>query len=207
MPWVVGIDEAGYGPNLGPLVMTSVACRVPDDLANADLWQVLKVAVKRTPDPDDPRLLVEDSKVVYSPARGLHDLEMSVLATVFPSPADARSPLHRCLECLCPDSVEELRAEPWYQGDTTPPLAAESDAIDKAARRFRAASAEQGVEWGLVRSVVLCAGRFNELLRSWGSKGAILGHGLGRLLNCDRSLDDLSHAVHFTIDKHGGRNN
>ena len=31
MPWVVGIDEAGYGPNLGPLVQSAVALRLPDD--------------------------------------------------------------------------------------------------------------------------------------------------------------------------------
>ena len=31
MPWVVGIDEAGYGPNLGPLVQAAVALKLPDD--------------------------------------------------------------------------------------------------------------------------------------------------------------------------------
>ena len=36
MPWIIGIDEAGYGPPLGPLVMTAVACRVPDGAADAD---------------------------------------------------------------------------------------------------------------------------------------------------------------------------
>ena len=42
MPWIVGIDEAGYGPNLGPFVMTSVALRVPDEHTDADLWHLLR---------------------------------------------------------------------------------------------------------------------------------------------------------------------
>src|SRR5438477_4688346 len=80
MPWIIGIDEAGYGPNLGPFVMTSAACRVPDKLVYANLWQVLRRAVRRHSSNADGRLLVEDSKIVYSPSRGLHDLERGVLA-------------------------------------------------------------------------------------------------------------------------------
>src|SRR5262249_37174349 len=38
MAWLIGIDEAGYGPNLGPLVMSSVAWRVPARLLGANLW-------------------------------------------------------------------------------------------------------------------------------------------------------------------------
>src|SRR5437016_4219233 len=30
MPWLIGMDEAGYGPNLGPFVMSAVACKVPE---------------------------------------------------------------------------------------------------------------------------------------------------------------------------------
>ena len=45
MPWVVGIDEAGYGPNLGPLVQAAVSLYLPDgDPAG---WDTLKPVVRR----------------------------------------------------------------------------------------------------------------------------------------------------------------
>ena len=49
MAWIVGIDEAGYGPNLGPLVMTVVACQVQADAGDACLWRLLR----SVPDPTD----------------------------------------------------------------------------------------------------------------------------------------------------------
>src|SRR6266446_5323697 len=81
MAWMIGIDEAGYGPNLGPFVMTVVACQVPDDRAGHNLWDVL-TAVARKGGKDDGRLLVDDSKVVYSSGRGLAGLERGVFATL-----------------------------------------------------------------------------------------------------------------------------
>ena len=30
MPWLMGIDEAGYGPNLGPFVMSAALFHVPE---------------------------------------------------------------------------------------------------------------------------------------------------------------------------------
>src|SRR5262249_1164830 len=84
--------EAGYGPNLGPFVMTSVACRLPPELATADLWQTLQPAVRRSGEPADGRLLVEDSKVVYGSGRRLPGLEKGGLAPASPRPARARRP-------------------------------------------------------------------------------------------------------------------
>src|SRR5437879_3788489 len=85
MAWLVGIDEAGYGPNLGPLVMTAAPIAIPDGQKPTDLWQELSKVVRRHTDEDDGRLLVADSKQVYSPARGLVSLEKSVLAALHTS--------------------------------------------------------------------------------------------------------------------------
>jgi ribonuclease HII len=205
MPWIIGIDEAGYGPNLGPLVMTSVACRVPEDLAGTCLWQVLRAAVRRAAEPDDGRLLVEDSKVVYSTARGLHALETGVLAALPPAPAGPDLSLARYLHWVAPAAPAELAAEPWYQGASVLPVIAEPVGCGEAATRFADASRQGGVVWGEVRSVVVCPARFNGVLDRRGSKGAVLAEGLKELLRWNRdSLGD--EALSFFIDKHGGRN-
>src|SRR5260370_38308815 len=102
MPWIIGIDEAGYGPNLGPFVMTSAACRVPDRLAGADLGRGLQGAVRRQPSAADGRILVEDSKIVYSTSRGLHDLELGVLAVLSPWRSGNGFSLADYVDQLCP---------------------------------------------------------------------------------------------------------
>src|SRR5262249_19953522 len=83
MAWIIGIDEAGYGPNLGPFVTSSAAFRVPDGDGTVNLWQLLPTVVRRAVDPMDGRILIDDSKAVYSTARGLLGLEHGVLATLW----------------------------------------------------------------------------------------------------------------------------
>jgi ribonuclease HII len=205
MPWIIGIDEAGYGPNLGPLVMTSVACRVsgPPDV---DLWQVLESVTRREPGAGDDRILIADSKVVHGSSRGLHDLERHTLAAL-PPWGDAADPtLSRLLEWLCPVYRDELSCEPWYTGKSCLPLLAKSDDLSRAAARFATCCAEKQMVWGLIRSVIVCPQHFNALLDDWGSKGAVLGHGLTELVRCNLTLADESEPLHFLVDKHGGRN-
>jgi ribonuclease HII len=207
MPWIIGIDEAGYGPNLGPLVMTSVACQVPEKLVGADLWSVLDQTVRRHPSADDGRLLIEDSKVVYSTARGLLGLETGVLATVSPAAANEPFPLGRLLALLCPSHLGELSSEAWFSGASLLPVAAAPAQLSMAAARFANCCAEERVVWGLVRSVIVCPRRFNALLDHWGSKGAVLGQGLAELARSNRQQTNESESLNFIVDKHGGRNN
>ena len=204
--WIIGIDEAGYGPNLGPLVMTSVACRVPDDAAGLDLWQRLAPSVRRCADKCDAPLLVDDSKLVYGSTQGLVGLERNVLATLAAWAAEAALPLATYAERMCPGSVAELRGEIWYSGATAVPTEVAVKDVAALVSCFASACGVAGIRWGLVRSVLVCPPRFNGLLDEWGSKGAVLAHGMTELLRNNVRAIASEEPLHFFIDKHGGRN-
>src|SRR5438132_1439959 len=158
MPWIIGIDEAGYGPNLGPLVMTAVAIRLPARLAQADLWHVLCGAVRRNGDEADDRLLVADSKLVYTPARGLFALEMGVLTTLADLLPARDLTLADCLGHICSASRADIQREIWYTGSSQLPLVARREDIGSAAQRFRNHCKEQRVALALVQSVIVSTG-------------------------------------------------
>src|SRR3954449_12319593 len=80
MGLVIGMDEAGYGPNLGPLVLTATVWEVPGRPQTTDFWTAFAKIAERELADDDDRLHIADSKEVYSPARGLGPLERGVLA-------------------------------------------------------------------------------------------------------------------------------
>lgn len=201
MPWLIGIDEAGYGPNLGPLVMSAVACRLPARRIDDDLWQVLGSAVRRKYEEDDGRLLVDDSKLVYASERGLAALERAVFA-LLGNNGSHQPTLARLIDQVGAQHHEELRCERWYQGDTQLPLQARDwpasqEVLERVCR-------QNCCEWGAVRVVLVCPPRFNGLLDRHGSKAAILALGLAELLRHFLDLDG-GEALYFVIDKHGGR--
>jgi hypothetical protein len=202
LPWIVGIDEAGYGPNLGPLVMSAVACRVPAYEEGQDLWDVLRAGVRRHGEEEDGRPLVADSKLVFSQTRGLADLERGVIAAL--GLAQQVTDLTGLVSSAAPHDGEELCRECWYRGAIRLPSAADADSCREARSLFQSACRESGVCFEVFRSVIVCPTRFNRILDEFDTKAAVLAKGVHQFLRLDFPVAE---PAYYFIDKQGGRNN
>jgi hypothetical protein len=195
MPLTVGIDEAGYGPVLGPLTVSSAAFDVPD---GGDLWSLLAPVVGRTRRDAAGRLVVADSKAVYSTGRGIGELERSVLA--FAAAAGQRhASFHELLGGLCEDD-DSIRGEAWWSDSPLPVAADRADVLSFAERL---ASAPGGVRFLGIHTQVVPAGSFNELIGRHGNKSVLLFQ--QNMILVERAMTSYDGNLHFVVDKHGGR--
>ena len=194
MSLVIGVDEAGYGPNLGPLVITATVWEVPGDAREFDFWRSLRRVLSSKP-PQAARkavavggsggtvvarrrarrLHVADSKQVYSPTRGLGPLETSVLSLLG---CQAKcGTLAELWRHLCPHADGTDCTEPWFDGDglsLSLPLEADHGDIAMFVERLRQQFAEVGIRLRCVASDIVLTGRFNALTETLGGKGAAL---------------------------------
>lgn len=205
MPWVVGIDEAGYGPNLGPLVQAAVALRLPDgDLAG---WETLKPWVRRAHEKDDGRLLIDDSKKVYAGAKGFEKLELTAMCALAVAP-DRPATMKDLIANLFPEFLRELEAEFWFQQIVALPN--ETDIYtDHFGRMVQLIHGCGGSYY--FRPRVVPTPHFNRRIDESGSKATVLADGLIQFLSDVASMGragiDYSHEpVAVICDKQGGRN-
>lgn len=202
---LIGTDEAGYGPNLGPLVISATQWDVLGGMDSNALWSALQAAVSQSP-PDDGRVYLADSKQVYQPGRGLAVLERGVLAllgTIGLALRDTQE-LRETLTNWRGPAAEEFIA-PWYREETLAlPVAATTADIQHGRELLRRGFAAAGCELRSVRSDVVSESRFNRLCDAAGSKGAVLTEATLRLAGSFAPEQDQPALV--LCDKHGGRN-
>lgn len=128
---VSGIDEAGYGPLLGPLVVGCCAFEVEGDPSGDEvpcLWKLLRRCVSKTRHKTGRKLHINDSKLVYAPANGLKELEKSVLALAGTS-GDWCGNLTAFLDRVAPGSAAEAAGYSWYQPPEPELFPIEQDAM------------------------------------------------------------------------------
>ena len=79
MAYLIGTDEAGYGPNLGPLVVAATVWEVPRNTQVADLIDLLGEGIATQPQRGEvarrAKVVIGDSKRLYQSGKGLQHLE------------------------------------------------------------------------------------------------------------------------------------
>lgn len=207
---LAGIDEAGYGPILGPLSVGCCALRTREVAADPeagppDVWKPLRRVVSRRRDRKGRKLHVNDSKQVYSPALGLAELERSVLAWLSAAGA-ACGCLESLLRAAAPECLAGMPALAWYEipEDESHPLAANATNIAIAANALKHECRLKGMELLVPRAHVLLEDRFNEMTAKTLNKSSVLfsitAQHIDRLL-CEHAAEGLV----IVCDRHGGR--
>lgn len=229
MAILIGIDEAGYGPNLGPLVVGFTAWQTEN--VTSDLYQILGEAVSRRNRPG--RITVCDSKL----AGGLAGLEPAVLAACAQLPAGlpgswpelqarqlalpVRLPIETDAEQgtlwepdLAPLSAgpeerrsQASRADRWTCDEF--PMALPRDAcaagISSLATHLQEVLSKTGCGLAGAGFAVVHADRFNQLLDRHGNKSRLLGTVSMEVVRQALASCPVDEPVHVVCDRQGGR--
>jgi ribonuclease HII len=211
MAILAGIDEAGYGPLLGPLVVSGAAFSIPQNLLRADLWEVLRKAVARDKKKLAGRLLINDSKKAYSRSSGTHHLQRTVLAAMDVlnrnpnSPAPVPETTEQVIKQLSPSCFDCLAGYPWYQ-ELNRTLLTASDDIPIASGVLDRTLSENGMRLLWMQSRFLEAGHYNERIDRIKNKSQVLFMEVCSLVqHIFQNFQDSDGPAQFLIDRQGGR--
>ncbi|MBA4104259.1 MAG: hypothetical protein C0485_00750 [Pirellula sp.] len=193
MAILIGVDEAGYGPNYGPLAIAATAWRTqPAPRAGGfippvfspppvpDLYKLLKKAVVRSPQECSKRIAIADSKQLYKPGQGLRQLERGVLAALMatsPTQSNCVEHVQALLAATLADPHGQRHELACHAGDALPlPRDAAAEEICEFATLLRKSCAASDVTLLAVRARLIYPAEFNELVDHHGTKGAALSH-------------------------------
>ena len=206
MALIIGTDEAGYGPNLGPLVVAATSFGVPS--VDADLDAALaNVFCRQRSDLKNRngsnRWLVADSKVVYR-GGNLAPLETVVLAVLGAATGTVPTSLVELL-ALCGDDTDDVARQFWYrEHDDALPVACDVVEVQRCRDRLKLESAKGSLEMLPPRVRAVFPDGYNKTIQRTGNKATLLSETTLKLVHHVLEAE-LSEVALVRCDKHGGR--
>jgi ribonuclease HII len=200
---LVGIDEAGFGPLLGPLVVSSSTFSLPNHLLTADLWQVLRRSIGDTRKHLAGRLLIVDSKKAYSKSTGIKHLERTVLAILKCLDKEPTT-LTELIEQLCPECLERLSTYPWYKEASSCKISTNVPERVIASSVLVDDLASNGMELLDLKSHCLDVAHYNKMVTAVKNKANVLFTATSTLIK--RAWDNFpGDDLQIMVDRQGGR--
>jgi len=201
---LVGIDEAGFGPLLGPLVVSATVWQLPTARSGDSLWEMLCEAVTPRVDRRDLRLAILDSKRLFAGRRTLAPLERAALVTLAAVGQPVKT-FHQMLKTVAPGTIDKLNAYPWYRGfDFDLPLSDQTGDVPTRANSLRRAMRHQHIVLKQVMSKPLLTLDYNRLVSATGNKSRVIMDLVFRIV--DRVMRCFSQRyLRFVCDRLGGR--
>lgn len=206
-----GIDEAGYGPLLGPLVVGRAVLVIPAlawDAPTPDLWLRLGKAVCKRISDRAGRIAINDSKKLTSKAAGVKHLELGCLAFTGLT-GDRPATLDAWLDALGEITHRSPELLPWYAPTDDHPWqalpAAQTDGEIAVAGAMLSQCAQRiGVEMGGFGAAVVCEDRFNKMVAATRSKASVSFTFVAKhLLHVWERYSE--HRPTVIVDRQGGR--
>lgn len=203
MAVLVGIDEAGFGPILGPLVISSAVFQIDDSLLDADLWQILGKSAGQKRKHLAGRLLITDSKKAYSKSLGIKHLQRTILSCLNCLSREPRT-LSQLLNFICPDCLSRLRQYPWYKNSDNYLLSADAADIAIAASVFTDDLTSNKMKLLELKTNCLDVEHYNSMVAKVKNKSSVLFSATSQLIQS--AWDNFSERnLQIIIDRQGGR--
>jgi len=204
-----GIDEAGYGPMFGPLVIARSVFVLENCDVEAEppsMWSLMPSAICKRVTDKKRRIAVNDSKQLYTPAAGLAHLERGVLAFAGLAGCEPAT-VDELLAAVAYDDDSRQPDQLWYwTDDGGPGLPTSMDAglLTIARTQLAGAAAKAKIALPHLSAAVLYEDRFNRMVAATRSKARCSWTFVGGHL--DAIWQEFGrHQPRVVIDRQGGR--
>ncbi len=208
---VIGVDEAGYGPSMGPLTICATAWRVPCSFDAGEMSGLLEPEFLAKPiRPDSKHIPIGDSKKIHRDAMAVEGLILGARFLCFELDGKIASEWDARISSFASLDWKRIAAIPWYaKRVSTHSVVLDQTIVDQPAH-FLAANEKlrrNAIRLVGVRMRVIDEVEFNRQVDLTGNKSTLLSEAslaLVKQVICE--FASVGEEVEVYCDKHGGRN-